>query len=74
MEERPFKIILCGRKGVGKTTLLRLLSEVADPYDDNSNDPLKSIKLQSNRDSTASQLSKVTLKTNCKGKTVKVKR
>ncbi len=42
-ESNPFKVILCGRKHVGKTTLLHLMSQPID-YDDNSQDPLKSVK------------------------------
>ena len=42
-ESNQFKVILCGRKHVGKTTLLHLMSQPID-YDDNSQDPLKSVK------------------------------
>ena len=72
-DDRPFKIILCGKKGVGKTTLLRLLSQPSGNSDD-CDDPLESIRIVKTLSTTTSSnsLGKVTFKINCKGKTVKV--
>lgn len=64
----PFKVILCGKKGVGKSTLLRIIREPSSDYSERSTELFKSVK--SHRNSTAS-LSKVTMKVIYEGKTIK---
>lgn len=66
----PFKIILCGKKGVGKTTLLQVIREPDSDYDDRSTNNFKSVKIH--RNSVAS-LSKVTMKVIYEGKAIKVR-